>query len=705
MIPDTVESIGECAFQSCAILASVTLPDNATFTTIPDNLFDECESLSTVNFPAHVTAIGDHAFRGTGFTGIVIPDTIESIGEGAFSGCQRLSAFNVNPANTHFSSENGVLYNTDKTTLLAYPAAKSGAFDVPDGVKTIAEQAFGSCKNMTEVSIPQSVTRIDKEAFISCEGLAKVSIKSNDAVFGDDVFSGTKINSDGIYGIKDSTAHNYARSTGTPFHIAFCTVKFDSKSGSNVPGLVVDINQKITKPAAPTRTGYQFGGWFKDTDCTQAFDFGSDTVSENTTLYAKWIDTFTVTFDSQGASVNASPSTKSALYGQTLDALPAEPQKPGYTFGGWWTQPNGGGTQFTASSPVTGNTTVYAKWILIIPVAISCSVTDAPLYGANGNITITASGGNSGTYLYSVDGGVHWSSVNSFNVAAGTYTAAVCDASNNGNAKIQTVVVGQPSYIGAVPAKKLASKQNAGTALTIKPPTAPRGYAVVSITYSSSNPSVAAVDANGNVTFLAGGKATIITKLTSQKTDSKGRVKTKTTTIKKMITVQQPVASLTLNMSSATIARKDRVKLTASIAPVTASNKKVTWKSSNPKVASVSSAGVVTGKAGGTAIITCTAKYGSGAAASCTVTVTPIYPTGLKISKTALTVKLGKTASLKATIAPKTTDFKTVTWTSSNPSVAAVDAKGKVKGIASGTAIVTATTSNGLSTSCTIIVQ
>ena len=798
LIADTVESIGENAFESCGQLLSATLPDNASFTAIPNSLFYYCESLANVNFPAHVTAIGDNAFSDTGLTDIEIPDTVEHIGENAFSSCVNLksielpenasytiisdyllsgcealesidipsqvtaigegafsetaltgctipsrvisiadwafsgtqlseitipsgvasmgsgifmqcfnlSEINVDPANTHFSSEAGVLYNANKTTLLIFPSAKFGAFIVPDGVKTIAEGAFLGCFNMTEVLIPQSVTLIDEQAFGYCDSLTKVSIKSNDVAFGDYVFYETDLDSDGIYGIKDSTAHDYARDTGAPFHIAYCTVTFNCKGGSAVAGLVVDINEKITKPTAPTRTGHQFGGWFKDEGCTQTWDFDSDNVSENTTLYAKWTaNTYTITFDSQGATVDASPGTKTVLNGQTLDVMPTEPQKSGYLFGGWWTKPNGGGTPFAAATPVTVNTTLYAKWISIIPVAMSCSVTDAPLYGTNGNITITASGGNSGTYLYSVDGGTHWSSTNSFAVTAGTYTAAVCDASNNTNGQIQTVKVSQPSYMGTVPAKKIASKPNAGTALTIKPPAPSRGYTVVSVTYSSSNPSIATVDASGNVTFLAKGKATIITTVISTMTDGKGRVKTKTTTIKKTVAVQQPVSTISLNVTDTTIERAQKVKLSATLAPTSASNKKLSWRSSNPKIASVSSSGVVTGKAGGMAIITCTAKDGSGVSASCTVTVKSINPTAIQLSRTACTVKPGKTISLRAKITPRNTDFKTVTWTSSNPSVVSVDIKGKVKALSSGTAVITATTSNGISVYCTVTVK
>jgi uncharacterized protein YjdB len=85
--------------------------------------------------------------------------------------------------------------------------------------------------------------------------------------------------------------------------------------------------------------------------------------------------------------------------------------------------------------------------------------------------------------------------------------------------------------------------------------------------------------------------------------------------------------------------------------------------------------------------------------------VTPIYPTSVKLSKAALTLKTGKTASLKATITPKNTDFKTVTWASSNQAIATVDAKGKIKAIAPGTAVITVTTSSGQTASCPVTVK
>ncbi len=509
-----------------------------------------------------------------------------------------------------------------------------------------------------------------------------------------------------------STATNYSLAHGGAYQL---TANFLALQSSVASGKIY-VGDKLT--LTPTVSG---GTWDFNNDCftRDGNTFTALKAGTNTVQYI--LDGRHAVYEAAVSSLyNVSASANNAIYGSvsgggaykpddtaTLHAAP----NAGYHFVRWTENGSEVSTSADYSFTVTGDRTlvaVFEKDALmapdILPVSISCTQTDVTLYGtANGSITVSASGGNSGTYEYSING--NWQSSGIFgNVAAGTYTAAVRDAGNNDNIATCGVTVGQPSYMGNVLAKKLPSKPLAGLALTIIPPAAPKGYTTTGVIYSSSHPSVASVDANGNVTFLAGGKATITTKVVSQTVDKKGRIKTKTTTVKKTVTVKQPVASVSLNMGSVTIARKSKVKLTPSIAPATASSKKLKWTTSNKKVATVSGAGVVTGKAGGTAVITCAATDGSGVSASCEVTVTPIYPTGIKMSRAALTVKIGKTVSLKATVLPKTTDYKTVAWTSSNPAVATVDTKGKVKGLSQGTVTITATTNNGISTSCMVTV-
>ena len=484
--------------------------------------------------------------------------------------------------------------------------------------------------------------------------------------------------------------------------------------------LKVDGTTKLTATVLPSDVLNKTVTW-------SSSDASVASVDASGNVTAKKVGTATITANCQGkkatCDISVVPKTFNVIavpnntgYGSvsgggpyangasaTLTAAPVS----GYRFVRW--TENGAEVSRSATYTVaaTRDYALTAEFTALTPVGLVCTSMDATVYnGADGSVTISASGGNSGAFEYSINNGASWQPSNVFGgLAAGTYTAAVRDAGYTANVATANVAVGQPAYIGPVPANKVPTKAAVDTAITVTPPAAPKGYTTQSVTFTSSNPSVAAVDANGNVTFLAGGKVTIITKVVSQTVDKKGKVKIKTTMVKKTITVNQLVENIALNLGNATIARTQKVTLTANIAPGTASNKKLTWKSSNPKVAAVSGSGVVTGKAGGTAIITCIAKDGSGAAASCVVTVTPIYPAAVKLSKAALTVKLGKTASLKATITPKNTDFKTVTWTSSNQAVVTVDSKGKVKAIASGTAVITATTSNGITAACTITVQ
>ena len=151
-------------------------------------------------------------------------------------------------------------------------------------------------------------------------------------------------------------------------------------------------------------------------------------------------------------------------------------------------------------------------------------------------------------------------------------------------------------------------------------------------------------------------------------------------------------------------------KLTATITPSEhISSNKITWISSNTNIATVNDIGLVTAKNDGTAVIT--AKTVNGKTATCKITVkdrtaqTTIPITGIKLNTTNLTLSKGKTSTLVATITPSnTTQSKAITWTSSNSNIVAVNSSGVVTAKASGTATITAKTSNGKAATCTITV-
>lgn len=173
------------------------------------------------------------------------------------------------------------------------------------------------------------------------------------------------------------------------------------------------------------------------------------------------------------------------------------------------------------------------------------------------------------------------------------------------------------------------------------------------------------------------------------------------------------VSKVALNKTSATLKSKGQtVQLTATVSPSNATNKALEWKSSNTKVATVSSSGKVTAVANGTATITATAKDGSKKSASCKVTVsipsTTVPVSSVSLNKTSVTLtEQFHGVLLEATVTPSNATNKALEWKSSNTNVAVVDSSGGVIALANGTATITATTKDGSnkSASCKVIVN
>jgi hypothetical protein len=127
IIVDDVTSIGDYAFLYCSNLTSITIPNSVTF--IGEGAFYDCAGLTSITIPNSVTSIGGGAFSGCrNLTSVTIPNSVTSIGGGAFSDCAGLASINIGVDNTRYSSENGVLFNKDKTEIIGYPGGKQGAY-------------------------------------------------------------------------------------------------------------------------------------------------------------------------------------------------------------------------------------------------------------------------------------------------------------------------------------------------------------------------------------------------------------------------------------------------------------------------------------------------------------------------------------------------------------------------------------------------
>ena len=160
--------------------ANVSIPvviEGKPVTIIGEDAFRGCIYLASVAIPNSVAIIGDGAFAGCySLTGITIPKSVTSIGEWVFAYCTSLLAISVDTANTAYSSQDGVLYNKSKTTIVIYPAGKTGAFAIPGGVTSIENNAFVGCTSLTGVTIPSSVTSIGETAFFECRSLTGITI-------------------------------------------------------------------------------------------------------------------------------------------------------------------------------------------------------------------------------------------------------------------------------------------------------------------------------------------------------------------------------------------------------------------------------------------------------------------------------------------------------------------------------------------------
>ena len=149
------------------------------------------------------------------------------------------------------------------------------------------------------------------------------------------------------------------------------------------------------------------------------------------------------------------------------------------------------------------------------------------------------------------------------------------------------------------------------------------------------------------------------------------------------------VSRITLSASTGlTLTKGQTQKLTATVAPANATNKTVTWKTSDKNVAMVSENGLVTAVGGGDATITCTAQDGSGVKATCKVTVT-VPVSGIQLSQTSAALTVGDTLTLTKTIYPSDATNQAVTWTSSSDAVASVDSNGKITAKTAGSAVIT----------------
>ncbi len=166
-------------------VVSLTIKDGISG--IANYVFSNFETLEVVSFPESLTSIGENCFYKCGLKEVYIPASITSLGSLVFAECQKLIEINVDENNHSYTSENGVLFNKDKTTLVMFPAGKAGSYYIPDGVEVIGDFAFAS-SSLDSVCISESVTNVGVGSFNDADSLLTITIPENVTEIGGKAF-------------------------------------------------------------------------------------------------------------------------------------------------------------------------------------------------------------------------------------------------------------------------------------------------------------------------------------------------------------------------------------------------------------------------------------------------------------------------------------------------------------------------------------
>lgn len=171
--------------------------------------FYNCNKMTSVSVPNSVKTIAIGAFAVcSGLTSVNIGNSVTTIGNGAFAWCSNLTKIMVDNANLYFTTKDGVLYNKDLTTLVACPGGKT-AVDIPDSVVSIEEGAFSGCNRLTSVNIPNSVKIIGMSAFNNCNALTSVNIPGSVTSIGEYAFAYCNRLKKVYYAAKEPISGNY----------------------------------------------------------------------------------------------------------------------------------------------------------------------------------------------------------------------------------------------------------------------------------------------------------------------------------------------------------------------------------------------------------------------------------------------------------------------------------------------------------------
>ena len=434
-IPNSVTYIGYSAFSSCTSLKSVTLP--SSLSSISEALFSGCSQLTTIHIPDSVSSIQSYAFCACeNLKTIRIPVTVTSIGDCAFDVCPSSMTVTYPGSKTQWDAITKGSYNDVLENHLI--CAKLEATFTADG-ESISTQTIDRGGKFTEPAAPSKENhtfagwyngdeKFDFDAdttndpnvlkLVAKWDINQYTVKfvSDHGSFADQTIEhGKPIDTgnltiptvegytfDGWYAdaayntefdftqpIKRNTTV-YAKWTANDYEVSFVTEHGKAPTSQNVK-----YNGTADDPGTLTEEGYTFDGWYTDDTYTTKFDF-TKPITSNTTVYAKWTaKDYEVSFVTEHGDP---PTSQNVPYNKTAKD-PGKLTAEGYTFIGWYTD-HTCTTEFKFSTPITGDTKVYAKWeknAPVLPDTYALNVSGAFVY-VDG-VDVTASAGDTSLKL------------------------------------------------------------------------------------------------------------------------------------------------------------------------------------------------------------------------------------------------------------------------------------------------------------------
>ena len=675
-LPSNLQSIDGNAFNDCTSLQSITLPNSVK--SIGSGVFLGCLSLKEVSLPETLVGIGQNAFQNCiSLESIYIPESVSGIGYGAFTGCVALKEINI-PSNV--SALGNAMFSG---------CSSLERIDIPATVTSIGDFTFSGCTNLKSIDLPNSVTSIGASAFQSCSNLQSIQLPKNIKIIETNLFRYCDKLENVIIpnGVTQVNATAFAdcvslQSVTFPNTITQNTTgdaNIGSRIFSNSPNVVASVIEGSLSHKYMVRTAYKYRllqngmNFNKDTLSIKVNEssrlsvlLAPYTIVDNTLL--KWSSS-----NASVASVDANGVVSGVGVGEAvISASNANGQKVSCLV-----QVNNDVVEIAAISLNKTNTSMRINTTDTLRATINPISTTQ-------DRTLQWSSSNSDVVLVSSTGSI---------TAVQPGNATITVRTSNGLSA--TCDVSVTSEIVSLTLNKTAMVLESGVEQSLRATINPSNTTdAKDITWKSSNTNVATVSGDGNVIALNEGYATITaTSVNGKKAECKISV------VKPV--EQNPIISVSLNKNKLDLEVSENETLVATINPEnTSEDKTLTWSSSNPSVASVDQNGKVNGLTSGKTTITVTTSNGK--QASCEVNVR-VSISSVTLSESKVELEVNADTTLVATINPEnTSEDKTLTWSSSDPSVASVDQNGKVSGLTSGKTTITVTTSNGKKAVCEV---